>query len=178
MQLENVVEIRAGAFEELPVISASVDLVISNGVLNLAPDKPQVFREIARVLAPGGRLYLADVIVARELKLEVRSNPELWAACIGGALQAEELLELAASAGLQSPASGNASIASRTQAPKPRSVQTFTFRASTFLRASKRTIARTLRTDSRQAPKVLAMTSRLTLALIIDPSAEKLSLVG
>ena len=98
--LANIVEVRAGLFEDLPVSDASVDVVISNGVLNLAPDKPRVFEEIARVLRPGGRLYLADVAVERELKLEVREDPELWAGCIGGALQEEELAALAADAGL------------------------------------------------------------------------------
>jgi SAM-dependent methyltransferase len=98
--LSGIVEVRAGLFEDLPVPDGSVDLVISNGVLNLAPDKLRVIREIARVLRPGGRLYLADVVVARELKLEVREDPELWAACIGGALQEAELLELLGDAGL------------------------------------------------------------------------------
>ena len=98
--LAEVVDVRAGLFEDLPVASASVDVVISNGVVNLSPDKPRVFREIARVLRPGGRLYLADVVVRRELKLEVRQNPELWAACIGGALPENELHELITAAGL------------------------------------------------------------------------------
>jgi SAM-dependent methyltransferase len=100
--LSAIVEVRAGLFEDLPVDDASVDLVISNGVLNLAPDKPRVLREIARVLRPGGRLYLADVVVARELVLEVRQNPELWAACIGGALTESELLDLLRGAGFTS----------------------------------------------------------------------------
>ena len=75
---------------------ASVDVVISNGVINLAPDKPRVFREIARVLRPRGRLYLADVVVRREFSLAVRENSELWAACIGGALPEQELHEIVA----------------------------------------------------------------------------------
>lgn len=97
--LEHIVEIRAGVYEDLPVKSASVDVLISNGVVNLAPDKTRVFREIHRVLKPGGRLYLADVVVQRELTEEARENPELWAACIAGALPEPELAELAASVG-------------------------------------------------------------------------------
>jgi arsenite methyltransferase len=98
--LADRVEIRAGLFEELPVDDASVDVVISNGVLNLSPDKRQALREIRRVLRPGGQLYLADVVVQRELTLSARANPELWAACIGGALPEPELLALAEEAGL------------------------------------------------------------------------------
>jgi arsenite methyltransferase len=98
--LADRVEIRAGYMEELPVEDASVDVVISNGVVNLSPDKPRVFAEIRRVLRPNGRLYLADVVVARELTLEARTNPDLWAACIAGALVRDELAELAQAAGL------------------------------------------------------------------------------
>lgn len=98
--LETIVDIREGFFEQLPVDDASVDVVLSNGVVNLSPDKLQVFREIHRVLKPGGRLLLADVIVQRELTLDARANPELWAACIGGALVEAELVKLAAAAGL------------------------------------------------------------------------------
>jgi arsenite methyltransferase len=94
------VEIREGMFEELPVESGSVDVVISNGVVNLAADKRRVFREIRRVLRPGGTLCMADVVVQRELSLRARSEPELWAACIGGALVESELQALAAEAGL------------------------------------------------------------------------------
>jgi len=99
--LDRVVEIRAGFLEDLPVEDESVDVVISNGVVNLSPDKTQVFDEIHRVLKPGGRLYLADVVVQRELKLEVRESPDLWAACIAGALPEPELHEVAAAAGLR-----------------------------------------------------------------------------
>jgi arsenite methyltransferase len=98
--LADRVDVRAGMYEELPVESESVDVVISNGVLNLAPDKRQVFREIRRVLRPGGVLYLADVVVQRELTLRARSEPDLWAACIGGALVEHELGNLAAEVGL------------------------------------------------------------------------------
>lgn len=76
---ENV-EVRRGYAEELPVENESVDVVISNGVLNLSPDKRSAFGEIYRVLKPGGRLYLADVVVQRELSLAARSDVDLWAA--------------------------------------------------------------------------------------------------
>jgi len=98
--LDGIVEIHQGFYEDLPVPDASVDLVISNGVLNLAPDKGAVLKEIHRVLKPGGSLYLADVVVQRELTLEARSNPELWAACIAGALVESELPAIAAESGL------------------------------------------------------------------------------
>ena len=78
--LDGVVEVRDGLAEELPVADGSVDVVISNGVLNLAVDKRRAFAEIARVLRPGGRLQLADVVVERELSLRVRQNADLWAA--------------------------------------------------------------------------------------------------
>jgi arsenite methyltransferase len=92
--LKEVVDIRRGYMENLPVVDGSVDVVISNGVLNLSPDKPRVLEEIYRVLRPGGRLYLADVVVARELTVEARCNPDLWAACIAGATVQGELAEL------------------------------------------------------------------------------------
>ena len=92
-----------GLIEAPPVDAESIDVVISNGVVNLAPDKLVVFREIHRVLRPGGRLYLADVIVQRELKADVRDDPDLWAACVAGALPEQELAEIAIAAGLSSP---------------------------------------------------------------------------
>ena len=99
--LSSIVDIRNGFYEQLPVEDASVDMVISNGVVNLAPDKQIVFAEIHRVLKPGGRLYLADVVVQRELTLEARNNPDLWAACIAGALTEPELGEIARTAGFR-----------------------------------------------------------------------------
>lgn len=93
------VEVHQGFYEELPVDDASVDIVLSNGVLNLAPDKHVVLNEMFRVLKPGGKLYLADVVVQRELTEETRKNPDLWAACVAGALVETELASLAGVAG-------------------------------------------------------------------------------
>ena len=101
--LAAIVTVHAGLYEELPMDDESVDVVISNGVVNLAPDKSRVFAEIHRVLRPGGRLYLADVVVQRELKYEVRSSPELWAACVAGALPEPELAEVALSCQFRDP---------------------------------------------------------------------------
>jgi arsenite methyltransferase len=100
--LDGVVQVHEGYYEELPVADASVDVVISNGVINLAPDKHRVFAEMFRVLRTGGQVFIADVVVQRELTLEARSNPDLWAACVGGALVESELAELARASGLES----------------------------------------------------------------------------
>jgi ubiquinone/menaquinone biosynthesis C-methylase UbiE len=99
--LSSVVDIREGFFEDLPVDDQSVDVVISNGVINLAPDKHQVFREIYRALKPGGRLFMADVVVQRELTMDARCDPTLWAACVGGAMVESEVGGIAADVGLQ-----------------------------------------------------------------------------
>ena len=99
--LDGVVEVHQGFYESLPVPDASIDVAVSNGVLNLAPNKRVVLTEIARVLKPGGSLYLADVVVQRELTPEARANPELWAACIAGALVESELPSIAAESGLE-----------------------------------------------------------------------------
>ena len=99
--LSGRVDIREGFYENLPVADNSIDVVLSNGVVNLSPDKRRVFSEIYRVLKPGGRLFLADVVVQRELTLDARSDPDLWAACVGGALVEYELNELAALTGLK-----------------------------------------------------------------------------
>ncbi len=77
--LDNV-EVRKGDLHDLPVEDASVDVVISNGVLNLAHDKRRAFGEVFRVLRPGGRFQLADIVVQDELGDSIRGNYELWAA--------------------------------------------------------------------------------------------------
>lgn len=97
--MSDVVDIREGVYEKLPVDDASVDVVISNGVINLAPDKIRVFKEIYRVLRPGGHLFMADVVVQRELTEDARSNPVLWAACVGGAMVESEIVEVAHATG-------------------------------------------------------------------------------
>lgn len=74
------VEVREGDLHSLPVDDASVDVVISNGVLNLAHDKLTAFREVFRVLKPNGRLQLGDIVVEAELSEGIRRNFELWAA--------------------------------------------------------------------------------------------------
>jgi arsenite methyltransferase len=93
------VEFREGRIESLPFGDASVDCVISNGVINLCPDKKAVFAEAARVLKPGGRLAVADIISEQQLKDSIVCDADLWASCIGGAAQQELYLEAIESAG-------------------------------------------------------------------------------
>ena len=81
------VEFRAGYIEEPLVEDGSADCVISNGVINLSPDKPAVFAAAARALKPGGRLALADIVSEVQLPEGVTCDAALWAACIGGAMQ-------------------------------------------------------------------------------------------
>jgi arsenite methyltransferase len=76
-----------GYIEEVPLPDGTADAIISNGVINLATDKTRVFREAARVLKPGGRLALADIITEAQLPDTIVCNSTLWAACIGGAAQ-------------------------------------------------------------------------------------------
>ncbi len=80
-------DFREGLIETPPVEDGSVDCVISNGVVNLSPDKPGVFAAAARALRPGGRLALADIVTERHLPEGVTCDAALWAACIGGAMQ-------------------------------------------------------------------------------------------
>lgn len=80
-------DFREGYIETPPVDDASVDCVISNGVINLSPDKPAVFAAVARALRPGGRLALSDIVTEHQLPEGVTCDASLWAACIGGAMQ-------------------------------------------------------------------------------------------
>lgn len=96
--LKNV-EFRQGLIEALPIADSSVDVVLSNCVINLAPDKTAVFKEAFRVLKPGGRLVVSDMVAKEDLPEELRENPGLWASCIGGALREEMYLETIRKAG-------------------------------------------------------------------------------
>jgi arsenite methyltransferase len=94
------VSFRRARIEELPFDDGSFDAVISNGVVNLSADKRRVFAEAARVLRPGGRLALADIVTERQIAARTACQADLWAACIAGASQSDLYLEDIASAGL------------------------------------------------------------------------------
>jgi len=94
------VEVRKGVIEELPVDDGSVDWVISNCVINLSTDKPAVFREVSRVLNPGGRFSVSDIVV-EELPDILRQQAIAYSACIGGAIAEGEYIEGLRSAGLE-----------------------------------------------------------------------------
>jgi ubiquinone/menaquinone biosynthesis C-methylase UbiE len=91
---------REGYIETPPVDDASVDCAISNGVINLSPDKPAVFAAVARALRPGGRLALADIVTEHQLPEGVTCDAALWAACIGGAMQRDGYRQAIEAAGL------------------------------------------------------------------------------
>jgi arsenite methyltransferase len=93
------VDFAEASIDELPFEDASFDAVISNGVINLSPIKHRVFAEAARVLRPGGRIALADIVSGRALKERTRRNVELWAACIAGAIPRGSYLETLEAAG-------------------------------------------------------------------------------
>lgn len=98
-RLDNV-EFRLGEIEHLPVADASVDVVISNCVLNLAPDKPQVWRELARVLKPGGRVAISDLALLQPLPAAVVGKVEALIGCVAGAVLVTETEGMARAAGL------------------------------------------------------------------------------
>ena len=93
------VEFRQGDIEHLPVDSATVDVIISNCVINLTPDKLASFKEIHRILKPGGRILIADLVTAAELPPDVRASAAAWADCLAGAMAKEDYLETIQRAG-------------------------------------------------------------------------------
>jgi len=89
LKISNV-EFREGYLEEMPVDAGSVDVVISNCVINLSPDKPQVFSEIFRVLKPGGRIAVSDIVTNGLLPESIRNDMNAWGACVAGALDMKD----------------------------------------------------------------------------------------
>jgi arsenite methyltransferase len=94
-------EFRQAHIEQLPLEEACADVVISNGVVNLSPAKARVFAEAARVLRPGGRLAIADIVTNTQLPVGVTCDASLWAACIGGAMQRDDYRDAIESAGFE-----------------------------------------------------------------------------
>ena len=95
------VDFRLGQIERLPVADASVDVIMSNCVINLSPDKPAVFREAFRVLAPGGRLAISDVVATGDLPAAIANDPSAYTGCIAGAARVDQLERIIADAGFR-----------------------------------------------------------------------------
>jgi SAM-dependent methyltransferase len=93
------VEVVEGNAEGIPLPDTSVDVVTSNGVLNLVPDKPKAFAEIHRVLRPAGRVQIADIVVSQPVSESAKTNPKLWAECVVGALVDQDYLDQFRTAG-------------------------------------------------------------------------------
>ena len=97
----NHVEFRLGEIENLPVADSHIDVIISNCVINLSPDKKRVFQEAFRVLKTGGRLAISDVVASTELPDEVRNDLQLYSGCMAGASLIDELQDMLAAAGFE-----------------------------------------------------------------------------
>jgi SAM-dependent methyltransferase len=95
------VEFRLGEIEHLPVADASVDVIMSNCVINLAPDKAAVFREAFRVLAPGGRLAISDTVAIGDVPAAIANDPEAYTGCVAGAAAVSDLEQMIAVAGFE-----------------------------------------------------------------------------
>lgn len=93
------VEFRLGEIENLPVADESIDVIISNCVINLSTDKPRVFREAYRVLKPGGRLAVSDVVATAAMSDEIRSDLKMYSGCVAGAVSVDELVKMLEQAG-------------------------------------------------------------------------------
>ena len=97
------VEFLKGEIEQIPLPNASVDVIISNCVINLSGDKKRVLGEAFRVLKPGGRFAVSDVVVRGDVPPEVKTNMELWIGCVAGALEEQEFLALLRDVGFENP---------------------------------------------------------------------------
>ncbi len=97
---ENV-DFKLGEIEDIPVTDNSVDIVISNCVINLSPDKGKVFKEAFRILKPGGRLMISDIVLLKELPDFIKNSIEAYVGCISGAILKDEYIEALAAAGFQ-----------------------------------------------------------------------------
>jgi ubiquinone/menaquinone biosynthesis C-methylase UbiE/bacterioferritin-associated ferredoxin len=97
------VEFRLGEIEEMPIEDGTVDAIISNCVINLSLDKPKVFREAHRVLKPGGRITVSDIVTEGRIPEEIRRDLDSWASCVAGALPDEEYLKDIEAAGFEKP---------------------------------------------------------------------------
>jgi SAM-dependent methyltransferase len=95
------VEFRLGEIEKLPVLDNSINAVISNCVINLSPDKAKVFREAFRVLKPGGRFMISDIVLLKELPASIKESIEAYIGCLSGAVMKDEYLEKIKAAGFQ-----------------------------------------------------------------------------
>lgn len=94
------VEFKLAEIENLPIDDNSIDIIISNCVINLSPDKLKVFKEAHRVLKPGGKMYISDIVLLADLSDKQRDDEELVAGCVGGALLRDEYIDIVKQAGL------------------------------------------------------------------------------
>jgi arsenite methyltransferase len=96
------VDFRLGEIEDLPVDDNSIDVIISNCVINLSPDKPAVFKEAYRVLKPGGRLMVSDIVLLKELPESLKNSTEAYIGCVAGASIKDDYLKMVKDAGFKS----------------------------------------------------------------------------
>lgn len=99
-EFENV-EFRLGEIEDMPVDDNSIDVILSNCVINLSPDKSAVYQEAFRVLKPGGRLAISDMVASGEMPSEIKDDMDLHSSCVAGALQVDELQQILKDAGFK-----------------------------------------------------------------------------
>jgi arsenite methyltransferase len=132
---ENV-EFRLGEIEHLPLADASVDVIMSNCVINLSTDKPAVFREAFRVLAPGGRLAISDIVALSELPISIRDDLEAYACCVAGAGLVPDLVRMITEAGFKDVFVDVPESRERVQNPE-QDLRAGDFIASALIRATK-----------------------------------------